>query len=263
MRVNDELTVAEESMRLNWSALILAALVLTSGCATGPNRNPADPFEPLNRKMYSFNKGLDTYLLRPAAKGYHWITPDPVETGVSNFFDNLDNLPTSFNGLLQGKWKQAGSDLLRFVVNSTVGIAGFFDVASSWGLDEHDEDFGQTLGYWGLSTGPYFMVPFFGPTTLRDGVGEVGDYPLSYSRYLDDVRWRNSLKALDLIQTRAGLLEFDKQLEEAMDEYTFVREAYLQNRQFRVYDGNPPQEDDPFAADCDDDTCDDELLEDE
>jgi phospholipid-binding lipoprotein MlaA len=236
--------------------------LLLGGCASQKYSDPRDPFEPLNRKIYAFNRGVDKLVFKPLAEGYRWLMPDPVETGIHNVFENLDDVTTAVNGLLQGKFKQAGSDLLRFVVNSTVGVAGIFDVATHWGLEKHDEDFGQTLGYWGFSSGPYLMLPFLGPTTVRDGFGELGDYPLSYTHQIDDPATRNSVKFVDLVQTRAQLLELEKQLEDALDEYAFVRDAYLQNREYRVHDGKLQPTDDPYGADCEAD-CDDALLEDD
>ena len=228
---------------------LIAFLLLLNGCASTGDSNPEDPFESINRPLYSFNRALDKAILRPAAKGYDAITPEPVQTGVSNFFENLDDVVTAVNGLLQGKVAQSGSDTLRVVVNSTIGIGGLFDVASSWGMDKHDEDFGQTLGTWGVGSGAYVMLPFFGPSTIRDGVGEVFDYPLDPFKYTDHVPTKNTVRGLDLLDKRTGLLEFDGQLEEAIDEYAFVRDAFLQNREFKVYDGNPPEDDEEWLED--------------
>ncbi len=235
-------------------ALILYSLFI-SGCASIGNGNPQDPLEKINRPIYTFNRGLDKAILRPVAKGYKAITPDPVEKGVSNIFANVDDIITSVNGLLQGKVKQSGSDLLRVVINSTVGLVGIFDVASSWGLEKHDEDFGQTLGYWGIKPGPYVMLPFLGPSDFRDVWGIAGDYPLNPVRYHDNVSERNSIRGMRLIDKRASLLQFDSQLDEAIDEYAFVRDAFLQNRQYKVFDGNPPEEDDWFNDESLEDDC--------
>lgn len=237
--------------------------ILISGCASIKSDNPQDPLEKINRPIYKFNRGLDKIILKPLAKGYKAITPDPVEKGVSNIYENLSDIITSVNGLLQGKVKQSGSDLLRVVVNSTVGLVGIFDVASSWGLDKHDEDFGQTLGYWGIKPGPYVMLPFLGPSDFRDVWGVAGDYPLNPVIYSDNVRLKNSVSGMRVIDKRASLLEYDNQLEEAIDEYAFIRDAYLQNRQYKVFDGNPPEDDDWFKDedledDCLEDDCDTE-----
>jgi len=233
-------------------------LLLLNGCATNSGDNPEDPLESINRPLYSFNRALDKAILRPAAKGYDAITPEPVQTGVSNFFENLEDISTAVNGLLQGKVAQSGSDTLRVVVNSTVGIGGLFDVASSWGLDKHDEDFGQTLGFWGFEPGAYLMLPLLGPATVRDGLGAAFDYQLDPFNRTDHVRTDNTVKGFDLLNRRTELLEFDAQLEEAIDEYAFIRDAYLQNRAFKVYDGNPPEDEEEWL----DDECYEEDEED-
>ncbi len=224
--------------------VLIAFTFFISGCASLKSDNPQDPLENFNRPIYKFNRGLDKAVLRPVARGYKAITPEPVQKGVSNIFENFEDIVTSVNGLLQGKVTQSGSDLLRVIVNSTVGLVGIFDVASSWGLDKHDEDFGQTLGYWGIKPGPYVMLPILGPTDFRDAWGKVGDYPLNPLRYSHDIALRNSMTGLNLLNKRASLLQFDSQLEESIDEYAFIRDAYLQNRQYRVFDGNPPEDDD-------------------
>ncbi len=237
---------------------ILLILIFINGCASINSDVPEDPFESINRPIYTFNRALDKAILKPVATGYQTITPQPLQTGVNNFFENLDDLVTAFNALLQGKVTQSVSDTTRFLVNSTVGIGGLFDVGSSMGLDKHDEDLGQTLGYWGFDSGAYVMLPFFGPTTIRDGFGEIGDYPLNPFRYTDHIPTKNTVSGLNLIDKRAGILEFDAQLEEAIDEYAFIRDAYLQNRQYRVYDGNPPEDEEDWL----DDECFEEDEED-
>lgn len=219
--------------------LSLAGLTL-GGCATGTN--PADPYEGFNRSMYSFNKGLDKAVLRPLAKGYDTVTPKPLQDGVGNFFSNLNELPTILNDLLQAKFAQAGSDSGRFLINSTFGLAGLIDVASRSGLERHDEDFAQTLGYWGVGSGPYLMLPFLGPSTPRDVFGKALLGPLDPVGYIDHVPTRNSLFALRIIDGRAQLFPLDKQLEEALDEYIFVRDAYLQHREYLIKDGKVPEQ---------------------
>ncbi len=239
--------------------IAIIGVLLLNGCASLNPDNPEDPFESINRPIYTFNRALDKAVLRPAAKGYDAITPEPVQKGVNNFFENLDDIITAFNGLFQGKIKQSGSDAVRVVINSTIGLAGFIDFASDFGLEKHDEDFGQTLGYWGFDSGAYVMIPFFGPSSIRDGFGEVFDYPLGAFKNTEHVPTKNTITGLDLLDKRAGLLEFDSQLEDSIDEYAFVRDAYLQNRQFRVYDGNPPEdEEDWLDEECleeDDEDC--------
>jgi phospholipid-binding lipoprotein MlaA len=228
---------------------LLVCCLLLNGCATTSSNNPEDPLESINRPIYTFNRTLDKAILRPVAKGYNAITPEPVQKGVTNFFENLDDITTAVNGLLQGKVTQSGSDTLRVLVNSTIGIGGLFDVASSWGMDKNDEDFGQTLGYWGFDTGAYLMLPFFGPSSIRDGTGKVFDYRLDPYNYTDHVPTKNTVRGFDLLDKRSHLLDFDSQLEDAIDEYAFVRDAYLQNRKFKVFDGNPPEDDEQWLVD--------------
>ncbi len=211
-----------------------------------------DPWEGFNRTVFVFNDTLDRYLLRPVAVGYDTVMPSPLQSGVSNFFDNLREIRTITNDLFQAKFAQAGLDSTRFLVNSTVGMAGFIDIGSRIGLDQHDEDFGQTLGYWGVASGPYLMLPLLGPSTVRDTAGKVPDYYL-YSPYeeVDSEGDRYALYALDVVDTRARLLEAEKLV--AADRYTFFREAYLQRRDYLVKDGVM---DDEFLEE-------DELFEDE
>ncbi len=242
------------------SALLILATV--TGCASIKYNDPEDPFEGFNRGIYGFNKGLDNAIVKPVTKGYVAITPTPVQKGVTNFFENLDDIVTSVNGLLQGKGKQGGSDGLRVLVNTTFGIIGLFDVATVWGLEKHDEDFGQTLGYWGVGSGAYVMLPFLGPSTFRGFAGDITDHYLDPYTYSDDAATRNTVTGFELLDKRSSLLEFDSQLEEAIDEYTFIKNAYLQNREFRVYDGNPPEDEDSWLDDeCydeEDEECDEE-----
>lgn len=195
----------------------------------------ADPWEGFNRAIFTFNDTLDRYLLKPVAIAYDTL-PSPVQSGVSNFFSNMGEIGTITNDLLQAKFAQAGQDSTRFLVNSTVGFVGLMDIGSRIGLESHDEDFGQTLGYWGMATGPYLMLPFLGPSTVRDAGGRVAGYYL-YSPYeeIDNHRVRYGLFALDVIDTRASLLEVEKLV--AGDRYTFFREAYLQRRDYLVRDG--------------------------
>lgn len=200
-----------------------------------PVHNP-DPWEGLNRKIYVFNDFFDRNLLVPTARAYQWITPDPVERGVRNVIDNLLEVTTVANGLLQGKFSQATSDTGRFLVNSTVGVLGVFDVASRIGLERHNEDLGQTLGYWGVPSGPYVVVPFFGPFTVRDGLGFLVDTSTTdYLAHLDDVRTRNSVTALRFVSLRADLLKSEDLI--SGDRYSFIRDAYLQRREYLVRDG--------------------------
>lgn len=230
-------------MRLPF-ALALAALA--TGCATvsGPP-NPKDPWEGYNRSMYEVNDALDRAVLKPIAQGYQKVTPNVVQAGVTNFFENLQDIGTGVNNLLQGKVASGAGDLGRFVVNSTLGIFGLWDVATPMGLEKHNEDFGQTLGWWGMPSGPYLVLPLMGPSSLRDGPARIVDSFYSPGRAVSDVAARNSLYGLDLVQTRAGLLKAGRVLDEAaLDKYSFTREAWLQRRRNMVFDGRPPKDPD-------------------
>lgn len=228
-------------------ALVLAALAL-GGCAHTPPDDPSDPLEGWNRGVYRFNMVADKYVLRPVAKGYDKVTPAPVKTGVGNFFGNLLYPTVIVNDLLQLKLKQFGADTLRFVINTTFGIAGILDVATPSGLPANDEDFGQTLGYWGVGPGWYLMLPFLGPSDNRDLIGAVGDWYTNPMSYVDDDQgWVWAAGGLQVVHQRANLLGFDSVLTQQIDEYSFVRSLYLQNRLNKVYDGNPPKEDFDFG----------------
>ncbi len=213
-----------------------------SGCASTA-ANPKDPFEGFNRAMFAVNEGLDTVAFKPLAKGYDAIAPAPVKTGVGNFFGNIADVWTALNNLLQGKVGDAFSDVGRVLVNTTVGIAGLFDVATEMGLPKHQEDLGQTLAVWGVGDGPYFYWPIIGPRTTRDTFGWVVDIHADPVANLDDVSVRNSLLGLHFVDIRASLLPTDKVVEEAaFDKYNYVRDAYLQHRRSVIHDGNPPRE---------------------
>ena len=223
--------------------LILATMTALAGCASGPDRDPRDPLEDFNRAAYSFNDLLDRALIEPLAQGYNYITPAPVNRGVTNFFNNLRDLRSAVNNLLQFKIGRAFSDVGRVAVNSTIGILGLMDVASNMNLPRYGEDFGQTLGVWGFGPGPYLVLPLLGPSSGRDTVGLVVDWYTDPITHMNDDTWRWRLRGLDLVDTRAGLLNASRVLEEAaLDEYAFVRDAFLQRRRSQVYDGNPPDE---------------------
>jgi phospholipid-binding lipoprotein MlaA len=226
-------------------ALLAAALLaLASGCATvnGPP-HPQDPWERYNRAAYEFNDSLDRAVLKPVAQTYAQAVPAFAQEGVTNFFENLQDIGTGLNNLLQGKVAEGASDLARFAVNSVVGIAGLWDVASPMGLEKHSEDFGQTLGVWGVPSGPYFIIPFLGPSTLRDAPARYVDPSFAYNRGIDDMALRNSLYGLDIVRTRAGLLKVEKIVDEAaLDRYSFTRDAWLQRRRHLVHDGSPPRD---------------------
>lgn len=219
------------------------SLSLLGGCAT--NGNPHDPLEPLNRAVYTFNDGVDHLLIMPAAEFYRVIVPEFARTGISNFFSNINDVIVAVNNLLQGKLAQAGSDVGRVILNSTFGVLGIFDVATEIGLEKHNEDFGQTLGYWGIGDGPYLVLPLLGPSSFRDSVGWVGDFYAWPVSYVDDDGTRYILIGLRWVSLRADLLEATKILETAaLDPYQFVRDAYLQRRRNLVYDGKPPPDED-------------------
>lgn len=201
-----------------------------------------DPWQGFNRAMFSFNDTLDTYALKPVAQGYKAVMPDIAEAGVSNFFDNLADVGTMFNNLLQGKFENAMQDLARVSFNSTFGLAGLIDVATPMGIEKHDEDFGQTLGYWGVNSGPYVVLPFFGPTTVRDGIAKYPDALLDPVYHLDDNGARNAVYLTRVIDNRARLLASEKLI--SGDKYTFIRDAYLQKREFAINDGRAENYDD-------------------
>jgi phospholipid-binding lipoprotein MlaA len=224
----------------------LSLVALLAGCAgqpITPSDAERDPWEAYNRKIHAFNMGLDRYVMRPVAKGYDTIMPDAPQRGVRNFFRNLSYPVDFLNLVLQGKFGNSIQATTRFLINTTVGLGGFFDVASREGIPRYDEDFGQTLAVWGWNESRYLVMPFFGPYTFRDFLGRsfYGYFhPLSYL-----AREKNSysLIVIDLITLRAELLPFDQQLEEAADPYILVRDVYLQNREFKIYDGDPPAPD--------------------
>lgn len=219
----------------------LAGILALAGCATATD--PRDPIEPINRGIYRFNDTVDKAVVKPVAQGYKAVVPSPVRTGVTNFFANIDDVFTALNNVLQFKFDRAASDVARVVFNTTFGIAGIFDVATSFGLEKHDEDFGQTLGYWGVGDGPFLMLPFLGPSNVRDTVGLAAYYQLDPVTNLDHIPTRNTLTALRVVDRRARLLDAEKVLDEAaLDRYTFLRDAYIQHRRNDVYDGNPPRE---------------------
>lgn len=225
--------------------LLLSALIL-SGCAA---QNRRDPLEPLNRGIYRFNDVFDKALAKPVAQAYDTVVPGPLQLMARSFFSNLDDVVVTFNDLLQFKFNQALQDGGRVLVNSTFGLGGIADVASAIGLEKHDEDFGQTLGRWGIDSGPYLVLPFFGPSSVRDGLGRVVDANLDLVLYIDHVPTRNQTFALRFEAKRADLLDAEKVVDEAaIDRYSFLRDAYLQRRRSLVHDGNPPRLDDEESS---------------
>lgn len=221
-----------------WSAGAAAAESDDSPATPGN----ADPWEGFNRKVHSFNDFLDRWVLKPVAKSYDWVMPDPLQRGVSNAFDNLLTPWVAANQFMQGKPRHGLSDLARFGLNTTLGLAGFIDVASKGGIAKHEEDFGQTLVVWGLPLGPYLVLPLRGPSTVTTAGGFVVDSFANPIRYVEDDTTRYGLLALYIIDTRARLLEAESLV--SGDEYLFIRDAYLQRRQFLIDDGQV--EEDPF-----------------
>jgi len=221
---------------------VAACLLLLGGCAT--NGNPRDPLEPLNRGVYKFNDVVDHVLVKPAAEVYSGVLPDFVRKGISNVFSNLNDVIVALNNVLQGKFSNAASDVGRIAINTTIGLLGIFDPATEAGLEKNNEDFGQTLGYWGIGDGPYLVLPFLGPSSFRDTAGWVGDVYAWPITYVDPNRDRNALIALRFVGIRAELLAASNILQTAaLDPYEFTRDAYLQRRRNLVYDGKPPLDD--------------------
>lgn len=233
------------------SLLIFIGLMLASCAKTNPH--PMDPLEGINREIYGFNRAVDKGIIRPVAYSYYAYTPKEFQSGVHNFFSNLGTLPTIANDFLQLKFAYAAHDISRFVINSTLGVAGIWDPAHKLGLIKRQEDFGQTLHVWGLKDSIYVVLPLIGPSTVRDTVGMVVDTFFGISPYIDDDHIRYGAKALEIVDLRATLLRNESVLETVgIDEYAFVRDAYLQRRAFASYDGNVPIEEqgtDPFEED--------------
>jgi phospholipid-binding lipoprotein MlaA len=222
---------------------VVIALAVLSGCATVPGRavDARDPWEGMNRSVYSFNDTVDRVAVKPLAKAYVNVVPSPVRTGVNNFFGNLGDVWNAANSLLQFKGQAAAESAMRVVVNTTFGLAGLLDVATEMRLPKHKEDFGQTLGYWGVPPGPYVVLPLFGPSTVRDTTALPLDMKADLVGQVSDVSTRNSLSVLQVTDKRAGLLQAtDAITGAALDPYSFVRDAFLQKRRNDVYDGNPP-----------------------
>ncbi len=207
-------------------------------------RSEADPLEAFNRKVFWFNDQLDVYVLVPVAKGWDFVVPRRAQTSVSNFFANLRFPIDTMNNLFQGKVRYAAVDVGRFAINTTAGVAGFFDPATSLGLEPHVEDFGQTLGWWGVGPGPYLMLPILGPSTVRDGVGILADYPLAVTPFFVDWYYLFGARTVEIVNFRASILDtVEKAKEASFDYYSFVRNAYLQRRTSAISDqASPSQE---------------------
>jgi phospholipid-binding lipoprotein MlaA len=226
-----------------FGCLTLLISLFLAGCASGPNANPADPFEPLNRSIYKFNDVLDQNILKPVATTYREVTPTLIQRGITNFFSNLEDIWSIVNNVLQFKAEAAAESLMRVSVNTVMGFCGILDIASEMGIDRHTEDFGQTLGYWGVGPGPFVVIPVLGPSTLRDATALVADTRGDAVTHVEDIATRNSLWTLRAIDYRAAYLKSDAVLDEvALDKYSFIRDGYLQRRRNLIYDGNPPDE---------------------
>ena len=234
--------IMKTKRRAGVTGLIAGALMLTGSAIAQQPVN--DPFEGFNRAMFSVNEGLDTVAVKPIAQAYDFVTPLPVRAGVGDFFSNILDVRNVLNNTLQGKLGDAGVDLGRLLINSTIGIFGLFDVASEIGLEKHDEDFGQTLAVWGWEDSSFLFWPLVGPKTVRDTGGLIVDVYTDPTRYTvnKSVATRNSLIALRFVDVRASLLPSDKVVDEAaLDKYAYVRDAYLQRRRSQIFDGSPPR----------------------
>lgn len=224
-----------------------AAVALSAGCATAPGGDPRDPWEPYNRSVTKFNDSVDDAVLKPVATVYRDVLPQPVRTGFGNFFGNLSDAWSFVNNVLQAKPEGSLHSFWRVVVNSTIGLGGVLDPATEMHLERHREDFGQTLGRWGVPPGPYFVIPLLGPSTVRDTAALPVDFYGHPLGHVHDVAWRNSLAGVQIINTRAAVLGATDLLDAAaLDPYTFKRDAFLQRRQNDVYDGNPPMDEERY-----------------
>jgi phospholipid-binding lipoprotein MlaA len=222
-------------------AILLGLALMSTGCATTNKTDARDPWEGWNRGVQTFNDKLDDYFMKPVAKGYQWITPSFVDRGVTNFFSNVDDINVVLNDLLQAKFSQGGMDTGRLLVNTTLGVGGFVDVASMLDMPKHNEDLDQTLGSWGMPSGPYLVMPFIGPSTPRGVLGAAGDTASNPINWINPAAIPYGAGALKTIDMRADLLSATKIADEAsVDRYEFIRNAYFQQRNYQMYDGNPP-----------------------
>ena len=226
------------------AAPLMLASLLAAGCASAPGRTTnKDPYEGFNRGVYKFNDTLDRAALKPIAKGYRKVTPGFLRTGIGNVLSNLEYPGTFVNQFLQGKWVLGFRDTGRFLINSTLGVAGIFDVATPLGLEKNDEDFGQTLAFWGVSSGPFINLPLLGPSSMRDAPARAFDWltnPLQYTEIPWEAEWGQ--RVIGVVHQRSELLPLDETLQRTYDPYAFIRDAWTQQREFNVYDGNPPPE---------------------
>jgi phospholipid-binding lipoprotein MlaA len=223
------------------AAVLAAAGILLAGPALA--EDVRDPLEGFNRAVFSFNEGIDKAIIKPVARGYVAVLPGPVRTGIGNIYSNIGDVFIAVNNVLQGKPAEAVGDTARFMFNSTMGLFGLLDIASEMGLEKHNEDFGQTLGRWGVGPGPYLVLPVYGPRDVRDGFGLAVEVVADPVGRIGHVATRNSAVAVRLINDRAELLPADDIIEEAaLDKYAYLRDAYLQRRRNLIHDGHPPRE---------------------
>ena len=227
--------------------LALSLVAMMFGCASipaGVPPSPDDPWESFNRSVFEFNEGLDKYVLKPVVSGYRFVLPEFIREGVYNFFSNYNDIYTALNNLLQGKPDFAFNDLMRVVVNTTMGLGGLIDLATPGGLEKHKEDFGQTFGVWGIPSGPYVVLPFFGPSSVRDTFGTVADLETDYLfKYIPNVGLRNSLTGLRVVNARNTYYEAGDLLDgAAIDKYSFLRDAYIQRRKYQINEGRDDEE---------------------
>ena len=232
--------------KLKQALVIFFATVLV-GCASipaGVAPSPNDPWESFNRSIFDFNEGLDAYVLKPVVAGYRFVLPEFVREGIYNFFSNYNDIYTALNNLLQGNPSYAFNDLMRVVVNTTFGLGGFIDMATPGGLEKHKEDWGQTFGVWGIPSGPYVVLPFFGPSSVRDAFGTTADLETDYLfKYIPNVGLRNSITGLRVINARNTYYEAGDLLDgAAIDKYSFMRDAYIQRRQYQIDEGRDGDE---------------------
>jgi phospholipid-binding lipoprotein MlaA len=226
-------------------ALSIVLALGLAACAETAVKNPQDPWEDMNRSIQDFNDGLDDYVMKPIAEGYQWITPSVVDTGITNFFSNIDDIGVFVNDFLQFKWEQGGQDFGRFLVNSVAGIGGFVDVASELDLPKHKEDFDQTLAVWGVPAGPYLVLPVFGPGSPRHVLGLVGDSATNPINFVAPMAVPLITGTLNATDKRADFLSASKIADQAAtDRYQFIRNAYIQERNYQIHDGNPPLDED-------------------
>lgn len=237
---------------VSWRRICAVGVLLSlQACSTVPNADARDPWESMNRGVFNFNETVDTLAIKPAAKAYVAVVPTPVRKGIHNFLGNIGDVWSLANSALQLKGQAAGETLMRISVNTVLGLGGVMDVATGMQLKRNKEDFGQTLGYWGVKPGPYLVLPIFGPSTLRDALAKPLDFKGSGASLINDAATRNVLTVADVLDTRAGLLQTVDSIKSAsLDPYNFVRDGYLQKRINDIHDGNPPAGFDYFESEA-------------